>query len=314
MNTKLLTLSFSLTCLFLLCNLSVSFAEERKDDVWVAEEIEGVGVIASVNGRITHGDRFRIRIEKNKCEQGELFFSFYTVEGNKDVMGLKGKVVEIKYNNEIINAQILSSAKFIAGHSMTFQLGFKPTEFIVNFHKDLKNISIELIDTENFKASDYFDMLKNEWSLNNLESSLKEAQELCRSLKGDDEPSEITTEYNKLLQLAEQGGSDAEAQLSLGAMYSGGKGVPQDYKEAVKWFRLSADQGYSSAQSHLGVMYANGQGVLQDYVLAHMWWNLSGSNGYEDAVINRNIVEKKMSPSQIEKAQEMARNWKPKTK
>ncbi len=183
MNTKLLTLSFSLTCLFLLCNLSVSFAEEPKDDVWVAEEMEGVGVIASVNGRITHGDRFRIRIEKNKCEQGELFFSFYTVEGNKDVMGLKGKVVEIKYNNEIINAQILSSAKFIAGHSMTFQLGFKPTEFIVNFHKDLKNISIELIDTENFKASDYFDMLENEWSLNNLESSLKEAQELCRKLK-----------------------------------------------------------------------------------------------------------------------------------
>ena len=43
-----------------------------------------------------------------------------------------------------------------------------------------------------------------------------------------------------------------------------------------------------------------------------MWWNLSGSNGYKDAVKNRNIVEKKMTPSQIEKAQEMARNWKPK--
>ena len=28
------------------------------------------------------------------------------------------------------------------------------------------------------------------------------------------------------------------------------QGVPQDYKEAVKWCRLSADQGYSSAQSN----------------------------------------------------------------
>jgi len=62
----------------------------------------------------------------------------------------------------------------------------------------------------------------------------------------------------------------------------------------------------------LGLMYYKGQGVPQDYALAHMWWDLSGSNGYEDAVKNRNIVEKKMTPSQIEEAQEMARNWKPK--
>ena len=61
-------------------------------------------------------------------------------------------------------------------------------------------------------------------------------------------------------------------------------------------------------------MYDNGLGVPQDYVLAHMWWNLSGSNGHKDAVTNRNIIEKKMSKQQIEKAQELARNWKPKTK
>ena len=43
-----------------------------------------------------------------------------------------------------------------------------------------------------------------------------------------------------------------------------------------------------------------------------MWLNLAGSNGYKDGVINRNATEKKMTPQQIEKAQEMARNWKPK--
>ena len=61
-------------------------------------------------------------------------------------------------------------------------------------------------------------------------------------------------------------------------------------------------------------MYEDGQGVPQDYVSAHMWMNLSGSNGHKDAVKNRNIVEKKMTPSQIEKAQELARNWKPTSK
>jgi hypothetical protein len=61
-------------------------------------------------------------------------------------------------------------------------------------------------------------------------------------------------------------------------------------------------------------MYGGGLGVPQDYVLAHMWFNLSGSNGYKDAIKSRNIIEKRMTPQQIEKAQEMARNRKPTTK
>ena len=73
-----------------------------------------------------------------------------------------------------------------------------------------------------------------------------------------------------------------------------------------------AENRIAEAQNKLGEVYSEGKGLPQDYVLAHMWFNLSGSNGYEGAVGNRNIVEKKMSPSQIEKAQEMARNWKPK--
>jgi TPR repeat protein len=46
--------------------------------------------------------------------------------------------------------------------------------------------------------------------------------------------------------LAKQGG--AYAQISLGIMYNRGRGVPQDYVEAVKWFRLAADQGLDTAQ------------------------------------------------------------------
>ena len=94
-------------------------------------------------------------------------------------------------------------------------------------------------------------------------------------------------------------------------MYSNGQGVPQDDKEAVRLYRLSAEQGDAQAQNSLGFMYDNGYGVTQDYVLAHMWFNLSGSNGDKDAVKNRNIIEKRMSKQQIEKAQEMARNRKP---
>ena len=37
-------------------------------------------------------------------------------------------------------------------------------------------------------------------------------------------------------------------------MYYNGEGVPQDYQEAVSWFRLAAEQGDASAQFNLGVI------------------------------------------------------------
>ena len=90
------------------------------------------------------------------------------------------------------------------------------------------------------------------------------------------------------------------------------QGISQDDKEVGKWYRLAAEQGFAPAQYNLGVMYTNGQGVPKDSVSAHMWFNVAASNGNKDAVKNRNMLVEQMTPQQIEKAQEMARNWKPK--
>ena len=118
------------------------------------------------------------------------------------------------------------------------------------------------------------------------------------------------TAHQIFLKLAKKG--HVEAQFNLALIYDLGKGVPKNHKEAVKWYRLAAEQGLAEAQLNLGVNYGLGRGVPQYYVLAHMWHNLAGSNGNEIAIKMRNILAKEMTPSQIEKAQEMARNWKPK--
>ena len=109
---------------------------------------------------------------------------------------------------------------------------------------------------------------------------------------------------------AEQG--DAKAQHQLGVVYHFGRGVPQDYQEAVKWSKIAAEQGLAEAQYNLGLMYYHGEGIPQDYVLAYMWWNLSGSQGQKSARENRDILEEEMTRQQVAKAQEMARSWKPK--
>ena len=41
---------------------------------------------------------------------------------------------------------------------------------------------------------------------------------------------------------AEQG--NADAQNNLGVMYGEGSRVPQDHAEAVRWFRMAAEQGH----------------------------------------------------------------------
>ncbi len=74
---------------------------------------------------------------------------------------------------------------------------------------------------------------------------------------------------------AEQG--DAEGQSSLGFMYRNGQGAPENYDEAAKWFHRAAAQGDESAMAELGVMYEHELGVPQDYVQAHKWYNLAAS-------------------------------------
>jgi TPR repeat protein len=101
----------------------------------------------------------------------------------------------------------------------------------------------------------------------------------------------------------------AMAQFSLGIMYENGQGVPQDYAEAAKWYRRAAEQGYAKAQHNLGGYYHLGQGVQRDYVSAHMWYSLAAAQGNEDAPINRDFLANMMTPDQIAEAQRMAREW-----
>ena len=103
---------------------------------------------------------------------------------------------------------------------------------------------------------------------------------------------------------AEQG--DASAQFNLGVMYAKGEGVLKDDAEAVRWYRLAAEQGDASAQFNLGVMHADGRGVLKDSVLAHMWCNIAGANGHEAAREGRDHLERDMTRAEVSRATELA--------
>ena len=113
--------------------------------------------------------------------------------------------------------------------------------------------------------------------------------------------------------LADQG--SVRAQHALGIMYDEGRlGVTQDYAEAVRWFRLAADQGFAPAQFFLGNSLGLGRGISQDLVEAHKWLNLAGHEylGPEDRdtyVNARDAVAELMTSRQVAEAQRLAREW-----
>src|SRR5690606_27213409 len=96
------------------------------------------------------------------------------------------------------------------------------------------------------------------------------------------------------------------AQYHLGGMYDEGRGVPQSYTEAYKWFILAAEQGDIDAQLKLGIMYSEGRGDAQSDIYEHMWINLAAVQGDREARVGREQVAQKMTQAQIVEAQNLA--------
>ena len=80
-----------------------------------------------------------------------------------------------------------------------------------------------------------------------------------------------------------------------------------DYATALKEWTPLAEQGDAVAQYNLAVSFTLGQGVIGDNVYAHMWANIARSNGQENASKLLDLLVKQMTPSQVEKAQDLAR-------
>jgi TPR repeat protein len=72
-------------------------------------------------------------------------------------------------------------------------------------------------------------------------------------------------------------------QYNFGWMYEHGRGAPQEDEEAVKWYRLAADQGDADAQFILGEMYMEGNGVSEDFEESMRWCRLAADQGHAKA-------------------------------
>ncbi|MGN1045301.1 MAG: TIR domain-containing protein [Candidatus Methanomethylophilaceae archaeon] len=86
---------------------------------------------------------------------------------------------------------------------------------------------------------------------------------------------------DRFISLAEEG--NPIAQCDVGWMYQYGKGCRQSYKDALEWYRKSANQGYARAQNILGVMYRDGIGTDRSYKDAFDMFKSAANQNYARA-------------------------------
>lgn len=67
---------------------------------------------------------------------------------------------------------------------------------------------------------------------------------------------------------------------NLGVLYSNGQGVKQDYAEAARWYRKSAERGGARGQFGLGLLYFDGLGVSKDFNEAVKWMGQAAKQQY----------------------------------
>jgi len=79
---------------------------------------------------------------------------------------------------------------------------------------------------------------------------------------------------------------DARAQFEIAAIYSEGRAVPQDLKQAGVWYERAAAQGFGPAQYRLGNLYENGKGVDKDLEQARLWYQRAAEAGNRMAMHN----------------------------
>lgn len=97
------------------------------------------------------------------------------------------------------------------------------------------------------------------------------------------------------------------SQYRLGSMYESGLGTGNDYAEARTWYLKAAEQGSADAESALGRMYRDGEGTGQDYAEALRWLSKAAEQG--SAIAEFTLGNMYQSGQGVEASDEEALKW-----
>jgi TPR repeat protein len=100
----------------------------------------------------------------------------------------------------------------------------------------------------------------------------------------------------------------------LGELYVNGTGVPRDVRRGVRYLERAAEGNVLQAQFLLSRIYSYGDGVRKDLVRAHLWLSLAAAQDRNDGAGLLSLLERMMTPEQIEQAWALAEQRAPGTR
>src|SRR5262249_1751996 len=79
---------------------------------------------------------------------------------------------------------------------------------------------------------------------------------------------------------------DPSAEFEVAARFAEGKGVKQDFKQAIVWYSKAAARGFAPAQYRLGTLFERGLGEKADLAKARVWYRRAADQGNIKAMHN----------------------------
>jgi len=86
------------------------------------------------------------------------------------------------------------------------------------------------------------------------------------------------------------GKGDPSAEFEVAARFAEGKGVQQDFKQAMVWYQRAATQGLAQAQYRLGTLFERGLGTTVDLARARIWYQRAAEQGSVKAMHNLAVL------------------------
>jgi len=184
-----------LILLFIFSSQVLADTNSEKWKVETSSKLDSIDV--SIDGTVQKGDQLRFWISVGsggECNSVEHLFTFYTMTKHPNILQIQGKKIALESMGKLIIADIKvvfsTDHLMLPGHMVMISSGLYDLDKHIDFLRNHKNHDVKLkfifSDFEKkmgWKASEYFDILENSWSLNGVDVALNKAKQICLRLE-----------------------------------------------------------------------------------------------------------------------------------
>ena len=164
-----------------------------QDDVWQIEDIFDDIVTISVNGKVVHGDKYRVfftPVDQEWCHNPQSSITLLSVVENAEEKfnNLPSNALLASINNERVLFEISDINDFIGVvKNALINIGVMQIDDLIDYYQDYDEIEIEILafyDRDEDKVlqddiNDYFAFPKNIYSLTGFEETIQAGKEMC---------------------------------------------------------------------------------------------------------------------------------------